>query len=190
MLRLTERAHEICAQVLSPGDIAIDATVGNGHDTLFLAETVGPTGRVYGFDIQATALAQTAQRLGDDLGSRVTLIQKSHAEMGTCLDEADRERVRVIIFNLGYLPGGAKEITTQTESTLTAIESACRLLHPSGMISIIAYPGHDAGREETEAVVACLGELEVSGWKYEMTEAVPGSATAPRLFILRRQGGS
>ncbi|MBD3672582.1 MAG: methyltransferase domain-containing protein [Planctomycetaceae bacterium] len=190
MNRLTDRAHEICGAVLSSGDVAIDATLGNGHDTLFLANTVGPDGRVYGFDIQERAIDLTSERLGDPLRSRVELLRESHAQMETFIAEEDRGRIQVIMFNLGYLPGGEKEITTRTESTLAALEASCRLLHPEGVISIIAYPGHDAGLEETEAVAAYLNDLTVNGWNYQMIEAVPGSDSAPRLFLLRRQGGS
>lgn len=190
MIRLTERAHEICGRVLSPGDVAIDATVGNGHDTLFLAKAVGSDGRVYGFDIQDSAIDLTSERLGDSLRPRVKLFRESHAEIEAFIDDEDRGRIQVVMFNLGYLPGGEKEITTRTESTLKGIRVACRCLHPEGLISIIAYPGHETGREETAAVVSCLTDLANNGWTFEMIEAVQNNETAPRLLILRLQGGS
>lgn len=190
MNRLTDRAHEICGAVLSSGDVAIDATLGNGYDTLFLANAVGSDGCVYGFDIQERAVDLTSEQLGEPLRSRVKLLRESHAEMETFIAEEDRGRIQVIMFNLGYLPGGEKEITTRTDSTLSAIKAACRLLHPEGVISIIAYPGHDAGQKETEAVASYLNDLTGNGWSYIMIEAIPGSDSAPRMFVLRRQGGS
>lgn len=190
MIRLTDRAHEVCRRFLQPGDIAIDATVGNGHDTLFLAEIVGPEGRVYGFDVQEAALEQARQKLGPEYSSRVTLFHNSHAEMKQLIEPAHRGHIKVVMFNLGYLPGGNKEITTHTESTLNAIEVACELLHPAGLISVTAYPGHDAGRHETGAVADFFRDREADGWCLETIEAVAESETAPRLFLLSGQGGS
>jgi len=188
MQRLTDRAHDICRAALQTGDVAIDATVGNGYDTIFLAESVGVNGRVYGFDIQPSAIKSARENLGSKLRKRVTLIQRSHVEMDHCIEESDRNHVKVIMFNLGYLPGGDKEITTRTESTLAAIQIACDLLHPKGLISIIAYPGHEAGKAETDAVFSFLDSLDTANWKSETIQAVENSETAPRWIGLRQCG--
>jgi len=171
MLRLTDHAHQICDEILEEGDVAIDATVGNGHDTLFLAEAVGAEGRVYGFDVQADALNLTRQKLGEELLLRVTLLHKSHAEMDQHIESSDRGCIKVIMFNLGYLPGGDKEITTMTESTLVAMEAACKLLHPEGVITILAYPGHETGHDETKAVVEFLNTMDRERWELKTIEA-------------------
>jgi 16S rRNA C1402 N4-methylase RsmH len=190
MIRLTDRAHEICQRFLQPGDIAVDATVGNGHDTLFLAKVVGPSGRVYGFDVQEAALEQTRQKLGQEYLSRVIFLLHSHAEMNQWIEPEHRGHMKVVMFNLGYLPGGDKAVTTHAESTLVAIEAACGLLHPEGIISVIAYPGHNAGRDETGTVTDFFRAREADGWCLEIIEAVAESETAPRLFLLSSQGGS
>ena len=187
MLRLTELAHRICGQVLEEGDCVIDATVGNGHDTRFLANAVGSSGRVYGFDIQPEAIDLTRRTLASIEDNRVTLITGSHADMGDRIPAEHHGRIKLIMFNLGYLPGGDKEITTQTESTRLALEASCRLLAHDGLISIIAYPGHAGGAEETAAVETFLQQKEVEGWHVERFPKVKETDTAPRLFFLSPQ---
>lgn len=187
MLRLTELAHQLCRQILQPGDVAIDATVGNGHDTVFLAEAVSPSGHVYGFDIQPAALDRTRDKLDAEHQDCVTLIAGSHATMQASIPAEHHGKIKTIMFNLGYLPGGNKQITTQTETTLAALAAACGILSTEGLICIIAYPGHEAGREETSAVERFLQEKSSEGWHFETFPAVEDSETAPRLFVLSRQ---
>ncbi len=154
---LTEQAHRYLARYLQSGDWALDATAGNGHDTLFLAEQVGPNGHVWAFDIQAVALESTAQRLrAAGLEERVTLIQASHARMLAILPQVVIGRIKAIQFNLGYRPGGDKRLITRPETTLPALTAACRLLHPEGLISLLVYPGHPGGAKEYQAILAWL----------------------------------
>ena len=150
---LTQLAHELLAERLQPGDIAIDATAGNGHDTLFLAHRVGQTGEVHAYDIQAEALQATRRRL-DEAGcaGRVQLHPASHSRLLHTLPADYRGRVAAVVFNLGYLPGGDRHTTTQSDSTLAALEQALALLRPGGVLSILAYRGHPGGREEARAV--------------------------------------
>jgi 16S rRNA C1402 N4-methylase RsmH len=187
MLRLTELAHRICRQVLKEGDCVVDATVGNGHDTLFLVQAAGSSGHVYGFDIQPEALEQTRERLKGGDTDRVTLIAGSHADMGNLIPTEHHGRIKLVMFNLGYLPGGNKQITTQTQTTLAALAAACRLLDEQGLITIIAYPGHEGGTEETAAIEEFLKQKQDEGWHVECFKAVQDSETAPRLFVLSRQ---
>ncbi|HHX51249.1 MAG TPA: methyltransferase domain-containing protein, partial [Clostridia bacterium] len=112
-------AHQWVAQVLKPGMIAVDATAGNGRDTLFLARLVGKTGKIYAFDIQEEALRKTRLLLETHGAfAQVRLIKDSHENLGTYIDEP----VTVIMFNLGYLPGGNKKIVTRPETTLGALQ--------------------------------------------------------------------
>ncbi|MEO1575881.1 MAG: class I SAM-dependent methyltransferase, partial [Pseudomonadota bacterium] len=156
-MRLTQRAHALVAARLSPGDIAIDATAGNGHDTLFLARCVGPDGHVFAFDIQAHALQSTRRRLRDDapqLIDCVTLLHASHADMPDHVPGLHAGRVRAVMFNLGYLPGSDKETTTRTDDTVRAMHGALALVAPDGVISVLAYRGHPQGREELVGLAA------------------------------------
>src|SRR5262249_21317060 len=137
--------------------IAIDATAGNGHDTRFLLECVGASGRVFAFDLQAEALAHTARAAGDV--SNLTLFTRDHAEMRDAIPPEYHGHVGAVMFNLGYLPGGDHSITTQPTSTLKAISAALELLRPGGVLTVLAYTGHLGGAEEADAVAKLLGEL-------------------------------
>ncbi len=144
--RVTEMAHDLVARRLLPGAAAIDATVGNGHDTLFLARCVGPSGRVEGFDIQPEAIAAT--RLATSGLPQVRLHCLGHEAMGRILTVP----VEAILFNLGYLPSGDRGVVTRRDTTLPALDAALDLLSGSGLLSVVVYPGHPGGREEADAV--------------------------------------
>jgi predicted methyltransferase len=150
------QARDLIRSALTPGDTAVDATVGNGHDTLFLAECVGPTGRVVGFDIQPSALAETTRRLREaGVEGRVELLLRGHEEMTAWFAEsASMASPRAVMFNLGYRPGGDKSVITRPVTTVTALGAALDLLVPGGVISVVLYPGHVGGQAETEAVLS------------------------------------
>jgi len=149
-------AKRLVSQHVDLGDVVIDATVGNGYDTEFLARCVGAQGHVYGFDVQAQAIENTKTRLlGTGLERRITLLHSGHESMLGHLDASLRGQVTAIMFNLGYLPGGGKSVQTKTESTLIALKQSLTLLKPGGIITIVTYSGHTGG--ETEA-------RDVSNW--------------------------
>jgi predicted methyltransferase len=152
-MRLTERAHALVAPHLRPGDIAIDTTAGNGWDTAFLLRHVGPHGLVYAFDIQADALATTRQRIANTPGhEQVRLICSSHAALADHIPADAVGRVKAVMFNLGYRPGGDHATVTTAPSTLAALEAAQALLHPEGIMSVLAYRGHPGGTAEADAI--------------------------------------
>jgi len=189
MIPLTETAHSLVRPVLRPGDIAIDATVGNGFDTLFLAECVGPSGSVYGFDIQSVALEKTQRRLADAGVRNVTLFHVSHAEISKCLANVPPKSVSAVMLNLGYLPGGDKGLTTSIESTRVAIRDCLARMTEGAIMTILAYPGHSGGAEETAEVERVLQQLPRPA--YEVQE-ICGTAPlgfdisrVPRLFVVR-----
>ena len=155
------QARDLVRSALTPGDTAVDATVGNGHDTLFLAECVGPTGRVVGFDIQPSALAATTRRLREaGLDDRVDLLLRGHEEMFAWFAEsASPPSPKAVMFNLGYQPGGDKSVITRPVTTVIALGSALDLVVPGGVITTVLYPGHEGGRAETEAVLSWAGEV-------------------------------
>ena len=149
-MRLTELAQIRVGRAVRPGETVIDATVGNGHDTVFLANCVGEGGRVIGFDIQERALELTRCRLLENgiALERVSLFSRGHEFMGECVTGP----VGAVMFNLGYLPGGDHSITTQTAGTVSALEQAWKLLRPGGLISMLCYRGHPGALDETNAV--------------------------------------
>ncbi|MCB1722444.1 MAG: rRNA methyltransferase [Chromatiaceae bacterium] len=150
---LTRTAHEAVAAALTPGALAIDATVGNGNDTLFLANAVTPGGHVCGFDIQPAALDATRARLvAAGLVDAVTLHPVGHEHMAARIPPDWRGRVAAIMFNLGYLPGGDKALITRAETTVAALDQGLDLLRPGGLISLLQYRGHAGAMSEVDAV--------------------------------------
>ncbi len=148
---VTYIAQLFIGQILSEGDIAIDATAGNGKDTVFLAEHVGETGHVYAFDIQDLALTRTRNLLQEfNLLHRCTLLLASHSDLLQHIPRSLHGHIRAVMFNLGYLPGGDRALTTTVETTMEAVQQAFHLLNIGGRISIVVYPGHTAGAVESE----------------------------------------
>lgn len=169
MPRLTHFAHDFLAPLLTPGAIAIDLTAGNGHDTLFLAQRVSPSGRVYSFDIQPEALAATKARLEAHFAiappEHVELILANHSEVGHHVPLVVQGEVSAVIANLGYLPGGSRALITTPESTIRAVRSAAEYLRPGGGISILCYRGHPGGAEEADVVSGFFKTLDSAIWE-------------------------
>ncbi|WP_166241251.1 class I SAM-dependent methyltransferase [Paenibacillus turpanensis] len=155
-------AHVLVKDRVKPGDLAIDATMGNGNDTLVLAKLVGHTGHVFGFDVQAEALQQTQERLGQHGldSNRITLLLRDHADMLDSIPPGLHGKCAAVMFNLGYLPGADPSVITRTDSTLRALEAALTLLRPGGVITAVVYPGHAGGGEEADAVAGWASSLE------------------------------
>ena len=187
-ISLAEISHNMVRDHLRSGDTAIDATLGNGHDCLFLAECVGEAGHVYGFDIQTQAIEASQHLLRQhQLESRATLIQASHADMCQFIPSSFHGQIAAIMFNLGYLPGTDKTIMTQTQTTLQAIQAACGLLATHGVMTVLAYPGHAGGDQETHALQAWLEQLDDGLFSVETFFSQHHQEHAPRLFVLRKR---
>lgn len=155
--QITNLCHEMAAPYITPGSLCIDATMGNGYDTLFLCEKVGETGRVLAFDIQKQALQSTTDRLKQaGMSSRAQLFLESHEKMA---DHAQPGTVSLITFNLGYLPGGDHACSTHAASTIPALMSALELLKIGGAVSLCIYSGGDTGYDEKNAVLTWLKAL-------------------------------
>ena len=182
---LTQIAQQAVAAVLAPGARAVDATMGNGHDTLFLARQVAPGGQVAAFDIQGTALANTRGRLEDaGLLPLVELHHCGHEQMRQHLPDDWQGSVDAVMFNLGYLPGGDKTIITRAESTLSALDQAVTLLRSDGLLSVLLYRGHTGADTESDAVTAWMAGLP-PGYRLQAIES-PG----PVLFLARKPAAS
>ncbi|MCY7484869.1 MULTISPECIES: class I SAM-dependent methyltransferase [Paenibacillus] len=151
-------AQQVVKERVQPGERVIDATMGTGVDTLFLARLTGPRGAVAAFDVQEGALELTRKRLHRELGvegsTHVSLYHTSHDAMHQALNEEWHGSTAAIMFNLGYLPTDEadKQIMTVPESTLAALETGLTLLRPGGVLSIVLYPGHAGGDDEANKV--------------------------------------
>lgn len=143
---------------VSEGDFCIDATMGNGSDTLLLSKLCGETGRVLAFDIQETALEHTRERLlRENAPSNFRLILDSHENLSLYAEE---RTVSCIVFNFGYLPGGDHSLATKAPTSIRAMESALSLLKKGGMLSLCIYSGGDSGFEEKNAILDWLSKLD------------------------------
>ena len=151
MKRPLEMAHDFLAQVITQEDIVVDATMGNGHDTLFLAKLAK---QVYAFDIQEQALEKTSQRLQDAGLTNAELILQGHETVDQFVTE-----VKAAIFNLGYLPSADKSIITQPQTTIEALDKLCQMLVKGGRIAIMIYYGHEGGDIERDAVLDFVSQL-------------------------------
>jgi SAM-dependent methyltransferase len=158
-------AHQYWEQLLQDGDWAIDATCGNGHDTLYLAKILKHSGGVIGIDIQEEAILRTKTLLQTHLSgeslSKVHLFHQSHIDFP---QQAYTKPIRLIVYNLGYLPKGNKDLTTQTESTLASLQKALDLIMLGGIISITCYPGHAEGAQEEKSLLEMLQRLPPHQW--------------------------
>lgn len=177
-------AADILRQAVMPGDAVVDATMGNGYDTLFLCELVGEAGRVYAFDVQPQAVENTRQRLAEaGVLGRAALFCLGHEQMA----EQVKEPVSAVVFNLGWLPGGDHSVTTHWETTRRAVDSALKLLKPLGVLVICAYPGHAEGDRERQALMEMLANLPPQAYNvlwHKFLNAGPG---APECFAVQRQ---
>ena len=185
-ISLVDRVHRYLETVLEPGDIAVDATVGNGHDTLFLARLVGEEGRVHGFDIQQQALDTAFERLRESgMETRVELHCTGHEQMTGHLSPDVKGKIKAVLFNLGYLPNSDKAITTHPTTTLQALEGILEWLAPQGVISVLAYTGHTGGREEAEPVKNWAAGLSSERWEVGVEVPPSRHGNAPEWVLIR-----
>ena len=164
--RILPQAKHLSEEVIEPGDIVIDATCGNGHDTKFLADAVGSEGTVFSFDIQAQAIANAKDLCRPH--NNIEFILDSHANLGRYIPKD--APIRAAMFNLGYLPKGDKEITTVYESTSIALSEIFDRLTVGGRIIIVVYHGHPSGKIERDKLLASLShwsQKEAQVLKYQ-----------------------
>lgn len=184
--RLTAAASSWIEVALFNGALAVDATVGNGYDALFLAHRVGAKGRVLGFDVQKSALAG-ARELLKFVGSidRVSLIHDSHSRLTNYLPE--HAAIHGAMFNLGYLPRGNRQIITRPETTVTALRAVLEHLAERGRVTLLVYRGHEGGLEEYREVRGFLEQLPAQQWHIEELVSTSDSPVAPRLFRIQKK---
>ncbi|WP_026825542.1 MULTISPECIES: class I SAM-dependent methyltransferase [Exiguobacterium] len=160
LMRVLPFAKQLLHDHLEVGHVAIDMTAGNGHDTLFLANAVGETGHVYAFDIQTEAVASTRARIQEaGVDERVTVIHDSHDTVHTVVANETRP-ITAAVFNLGYLPGSDKSVTTQGNTTIAALSQLLEVMAIGGVIVIVIYHGHESGKVERDDVLRYVESLD------------------------------
>lgn len=181
--QITEWVHRFIREQVQPGDLCIDATMGNGGDTVLLSRLAGRSGHVLAFDIQQMALDHTARRLSEEqCPDNVELFLESHEHMG---NHAKPGSVSCITFNLGYLPGGDHGKATCAESSVRAISAGLELLKKRGLMTICVYSGGDTGFSEKEAVLHAVRQLDAKKYLVIQSEYVnrPNHPPVPVLII-------
>ena len=183
MVDLTGLHKHFLLEHLGEGDVAVDFTMGNGNDTLFLSRTVGEQGRVYAFDIQEDALISTEAHLkAEGAPENYTLICASHHRV----KEFVNEPIKAGIFNLGYLPrSGRKSVTTMRETTMPAVVAALELLAPDGVLIVAIYPGHEEGMLEGEMLreyFSTLSRFRICASEFHILN----SPTSPYFYLLEK----
>lgn len=183
--RAVDFAHLLVSRLVLQDRQAIDATAGNGHDTLFLAKQVGNKGKVFAFDIQEKALQGTAEKLRSEkasIGDNVELIKAGHENM----DKYIEGEVGAIMFNLGYLPGGDRSIITRPETTFQAVKQALSLLEVGGLITLVCYPGHPGGEQERDKVREMVESLSPKSFQVIHYEFINQANPPPELFAVEK----
>ena len=176
-------AADYMKRTIRPGDTVVDATMGNGKDTLFLAELVGEAGHVYAFDVQEEAVARTQERVTEaGFAARTTLLLAGHETIAQHVPSG----VMAVMFNLGWLPGAAHIVTTKTDTTLAAVDAAVSLLAPGGIVTVCIYPGHDEGKRELSALLEYAAGLSVRTYNVAHHCFLNASGETPQLILIQK----
>ena len=195
MLKQLEMAHWMLKDIIKTNDVVVDATMGNGYDTQFLAELGA---NVYAFDVQEEALNSTEKRL-DDAGIKNQIFEKNLSNLLTepsvnlvlsgheKLSEYVKEPIKAAIFNLGYLPKTDKSVVTKADTTLTALDALTNQLVVGGRIAIMIYYGHEWGMEEKDAVIKWTSSLPQKDWEVTSYAPLNQIHTPPILVLIEKR---
>lgn len=179
-------AHKYWETLVEEGDWVIDATCGNGQDTLKLASFLHNKGALIGLDIQKEAIERTQAllqtRFSSDVLSRIHLYQQSHVHFPPLARE---HPIRLIVYNLGYLPNGDKHLTTMASTTLESVQKALDLIVPRGCVSVTCYPGHEEGAREQQALLKFTAELPPWQWNV-CVHTFPNRSFSPNLLLIQK----
>ncbi|VUX01529.1 16S rRNA m(4)C1402 methyltranserfase [Streptococcus constellatus] len=178
MLRPLQMAHVFLSEIVTKEDIVVDATMGNGHDTLFLAQLAK---KVYAFDIQKQAIEQTTKRLAEAKLDNVELLLTGHENVDQYV-----ESIKAAIFNLGYLPSADKSVITQPHTTIQALEKLCQRLVAGGRIAIMIYYGHAGGDVERDAVLDFVSQLSQQEFTVALYKTINQINQPPFLVMIEK----
>ena len=183
--KITEVNKIFLDKIVQKGDVVIDATMGNGYDTIYLGNLVGENGKVYAFDVQEEAIKSTKKKVErDNMTDRVELILDGHQN----LDKYVKEEVSCVVFNLGYLPRAKHVVITKPDTTLEAIKKSLKLLKPNGVISIAAYIGHEGGLEEKNYICEYLNNLNQNEFNVLHMQFTNQINNPPQLILIEKKG--
>ncbi|MGM0379768.1 MAG: tRNA (mnm(5)s(2)U34)-methyltransferase [Bacillota bacterium] len=179
----TDFIHSLIKEKVKSNFLCIDATLGNGYDTLFLLENLKKDGFVFGFDIQKDAIKNTEKLLNTKGKSNYKLIKDSHENFKDYIEK----KVDLVVYNLGYLPGGDKSITTKSKSTLKSIKVAMDILKRAGKIFITAYPGHSEGKNELDLIKDFFKTVDQRDFNIAKIDFYNQVNKPPVIFIIEKR---
>ncbi|RQD75158.1 MAG: methyltransferase domain-containing protein [Halanaerobium sp. MSAO_Bac5] len=184
-MNAVEFSHHLIKKHLNKDSTLIDATAGNGKDTLFLAELADQNTEILAFDIQKKAVENTKELLEKNkLGDKVKVINDSHANLDAYLKE---DQLSLVLFNLGYLPGGDKSIITKAESTLKAVEKSLYFLKKYGIIILVIYKGHQGALKEQKTLIDFVKKLDYKKYNVLKYEFINQSTEPPEVIAIIRR---
>lgn len=182
-LTAVQLVHDWLAANLPAPSLCIDATCGNGGDTLFLCRLAQ---RVLAMDVQPQAIESTRARLesaGID-AARYTLVCDSHANL---LHYAEPESADAVLFNFGWLPGAEHNVFSTAQSSIPALEAALQALRHGGILSAVLYSGKCIGTDEKQAVLEWLRALPIRQYTVLICDFGNWADTAPLpCFVLKK----
>ncbi len=180
-----ELAHLLMGNLVKPSDNVVDATLGNGHDALFLARLVGETGRVIGFDIQKEAIESSTHKMMENGMNNYEFHHTGHENMREVIS-LENLPLTAVMFNLGYLPNADKSVITHERTTILALENALQMLRVGGLISIMCYPGHDGGDQESSVISAWAEKLPREDYRVARYALHNAPNNPPFLLLLEK----
>lgn len=179
-------SHALLKEIIQGGDIVVDATMGNGNDTAYLAEIVGSKGLVYAFDVQEQALINTEKKLTElKLKDQTILLQQGHETIEKAIPE--ETQLTAAIFNLGYLPKSDKQIITKPDTTKKALDALLARLKPTGRIILVVYYGHSGGEAELASVQEYSQKLPQEEYSVMRYQFINQKNNPPILFCIEKK---
>lgn len=186
LLSAREFSHNLLKETVREGDVVVDATVGNGNETVLLATLVGRYGKVLGFDVQKQAIENTKQKLLlTGLSQQVTLYHQGHETIPDVLEK--EEQIGGVIFNLGYLPGSDKTVISRKETTLQAVANLLPRLRIGSYLLLVVYSGHHGGMEEKDALLEYVKTVDQSLFKVLHYGFINQASNPPFLIAIERK---
>lgn len=183
LMQGVEFSHWIIDNHLENYKVLVDATCGNGHDTLFLSNKLKSNGKMYAFDIQETAIENTKKKL-EEKGLNIEYINDGHEK----IDKYINEKINCIIYNLGYLPGSSKDIITKKETTIKSLHKALKLLAQNGLIVLVIYSEHEGGIAEKNAVLEVSSNLDYKKYNVLHYHFLNQKVNPPEVVVINKRG--
>ena len=183
LMQGVEFSHWIIDNYLDEYNVLVDATCGNGYDTLFLSSKISKKGKLYAFDIQKSAIESTKSKFKEKK-INIDFINDGHEN----LDKYINEDINCIIYNLGYLPGSNKKVVTKKETTIKSLKIALELLANNGLIVLVIYSEHEGGRTEKNAVLEFSSNLDYKKYNVLHYNFINQKMNPPEVVVINKRG--